>query len=219
MKMTETTAIKYDLRNAHGYASGAQTCLYLIPAAESSDGQIEIYMDVQIGSGTPMPAWHRRWYCLGSVGTSCEPESLQNALEQFEDEFREINAAYKGSEWDGSNQIGKWDRDAMEESNWDRIAMSARENCNPYWDASDWFQGSLSDIDLTKESVTAIAEYESGTADGAVLDATDCESFLRNAISERIEEIEYVFENGEPDDDYREELDAELSNLKRLIAA
>jgi hypothetical protein len=41
---------------------------------------------------------------------------------------------------------------------------------------------------------------------------------LRSAIGERIEEIEYVFENGEPDDDDREELDAELANLKRLIA-
>lgn len=215
--MTDTK-IKYDLRDAHGYASGAQTCLYLIPSKESANGEIEIYLDVQIGNGTPMPAWNRRWYCLGSVGTECECESLQNELSAFEDDFRAIDAAYKGSEWNGSNQIGQWDRDAIETNNWDQIAMSARETCNQYWNASDWFSGSLNDIDLGKESISAIAEYESGNADNAVLEKSDCEEFIRSAINSRIEEIEESIEHDENDDDEIIELQAELANLKRLAS-
>ena len=212
--------IKYELCNAHGYASGAQACLYLIPSKESASGNIEIYMDVQIGNGCPMSAWNNRWYTLGSVGTECEPESLQNELEQFEDEYREIDDAYLGSEWNGNNHIGQWDQAAIYNSNWDNIAMQARENCNQFWSATDWFQGSLADIDLTKESIAAIAEWESCTADGAVLDQDDCETFLRHAISERVEEITDSLEDLDSEDGQDEiiELTAELENLQRLQA-
>lgn len=212
------TEIKYELSNTHGYTSGTQACLYLIPSKESASGEIEIYMDVQIGNGCSMPAWHGRWYTLGSVGTECEPESLQNALEQFEDDFLEIDAAYNGTVWNGNNHIGQWDQDAIHNSNWDNIAMQAKENCNQFWFADDWFQGSLADIDLTKETIAAIAEWESGTADGAVLDQSDCETFLRHAIGERVEEITDDLEDLDSEDDQDEiiELTAELENLQRL---
>jgi hypothetical protein len=215
--MSETN-IKYDLRDAHGFARGVQTCLYLIPSKESKTGDIEIYMDVQIGNGMLMPAYNLLWYCLGSVGTECESESLQNALHEYEDDFRAIDAAYKGSAWNGHNQIGQWDQDEIHNSNWDQIAMTARENCNQYWNASDWFSGSLSDIDLGKGTIDEIAEYESRTADGAVLQAADCAEFLRHSIKARIDEIDDLLENSEADEEDRIDLTSELENLKRLAA-
>jgi hypothetical protein len=80
--------------------------LYLDPEARRI-GHWEMY-----GSGTPERVWHGRAVIadlpFGAVGESVE-EIVRS------DELRDLVAAlfalYEGSEWNGSNHIGRWQRD------------------------------------------------------------------------------------------------------------
>ena len=133
-------------------------------------------------------------------------------MKSHEDTFREIDAEYLGSEWDGRNVVGRWSDEAKSylAEPWTQIGESARESCNHYWSADDWFSCSIADINLSRESIKAIAEWESGNADGAILKTDDCETFLRNMLTQRAEELRDI---EEPDEDET----AELANITRLL--
>lgn len=117
-------------------------------------------------------------------------ESLQAQLSNYEAEFRAIDAAYLGAEWDGNNLRGKWDYMLLD-SDWDEIAERACESADCVWQAEDWFGGSIRDVCLTTgESLREIAEREAGWADGAILDADDAYEFLREKIAEALQELQ-----------------------------
>ena len=211
--MTDTTetAITYSVADVHGYQSGVQTCLYLIPSKESKSGGIEIYLWHHIGAGMPMPAYHGLWFCLGSPGTTFEAESLIEELKMHEDTFREIDAEYLNNKWDGHNNVGKWSETALLNDDWNQIGSECRENCNHYWEPCEWFQGSLSDIELNKPTIRDIAEHEADCADGAILNVDDCETWLRSMIEQRAEELRDIDERDEDEE-------SELAGLERLLA-
>jgi hypothetical protein len=111
--------------------------LYLDPEARRI-GHWEMY-----GSGTPERVWHGRAVIadlpFGAVGESVE-EIVRS------DELRDLVAAlfalYEGSEWNGSNHIGRWQRDDDEYCD-AKHELTERieklfEHVATYWSASEW---------------------------------------------------------------------------------
>jgi hypothetical protein len=211
----EQTEIVYDIGTGCVDSSGTlgyQASLYLIPSREHRDGKIEIYLWSHVWSGCPASACSNRWFCLGAVGVTVDRESLQSQLGAFEDDFREIDASYLGAEWNGSNYVGKWDRDS-EDERWHQIASQACESADKVWEAGDWFGGSIRDVELnTGEALSEIAEREAVHADGAILHTDDVLQFLRDAIQSELEELLDA-------DDEDDEDDAEkIALYQRLLA-
>ncbi len=93
--------------------SGASVTLYLIPAAENG-GKPQVYTFGHVGPGTPEAAWHRRHLSLGTVPLDTNAESLKAWLEGQAETLQAISALYQGSEWNGSNEVGRWHEDALD---------------------------------------------------------------------------------------------------------
>jgi hypothetical protein len=119
-------------------------------AATDTNWRFGLYLDPEArrvshwsmyGSGTPMPVWHGRALVIGlpygAVGSA-----VREIVES--DECRALLTAlcdsYRGSEWDGSNHVGRWqgegdgtDRHEKEEA----IEALFRE-VPTYWSASEY---------------------------------------------------------------------------------
>ena len=113
--------------------------VYLIPSLETG-AEPEITTHEGIGNlGTPMPAWHNLWHYLGRLPAACVGDSALAMLEDLEDTILQIDKAYLGSEWDGSNHVGKWDLnedfDYHLEQKWTEAAAEVAQ----YWLAGDWY--------------------------------------------------------------------------------
>lgn len=209
------TEITYDIDESHGAISGTQTYLYLIPSAESRSGAIEITLFRNIGPGSPEPAWHGRWYGLGSPGTEYVAESLIEYLQGHEDDLRRIDAAYLGSEWDGSNHRGRWEDGYGNEPDWFDL-----QDVASYWDAFDWCQD-MDATDLVAEHATvadAVADTISyARGENSHLEPEQTERAIRQKIESAIERAEYDLQDAD-DDDERQEAETELAAYKAFLA-
>ena len=77
--------------------------------------------------GTPAPAWNNRWAFVASFGHSCVGQSILDALMAHEGLARDVAAEYRGSEWDGSKDVGQWSEDAGEAKELLREAVQDEE--------------------------------------------------------------------------------------------
>lgn len=207
------TAITYDIDDSHGATSGTQTALYLIPAAESGSGAIEVCLFRNVGPGTPEPAWHGRWFYIGNPGTEYVAESLIEYLQGHEDDLRRINAAYLGSEWDGSNHRGRWEESIGDEAPW-----FDTQDVASYWDAFQWMEDADAD-DLASNGTMAAAVEEAisyARTENAYLEADQTERAIRQKIESAIERAERELELA--DDDDREEYAGKLAKLNAFLA-
>lgn len=202
--MTETkTTVTYNIDSYRNWQSGTAVHLYLIPAAESSDGQVHVDAWASVGAGCPMPAWHNRWLPLGTLPQEIVPESLREQLQGQERELLEIAGHYQGSEWNGSNHVGLWSDGDLLGARVDALDLS----CECYWTPADWYEPTTwpEILDGLREagSVEDFARIEVANADGdATLDADDVARYVTDRIRTRIEELD-----GTEDDDDREELE------------
>ena len=115
--------------------------VYLIPSAETG-GLPEITTHSGVGNiGTPMRAWNNRWHSLGVLPGRCVGSSALHCLQRLEDDILSLNAEYLGSEWDGSNLVGKWEESEDDPSgqHLEDAWMQAFDDCESYWDAGDWY--------------------------------------------------------------------------------
>jgi hypothetical protein len=115
--------------------SGYQIELYLDPETP------EVYLFEHVGAGVPMAAWHRRhrWVC--SIPDHAIPASVVEVLETYVGHLVALVEAYEGSEWDGSNYVGRWsDMAELDPDCWGRWEFSC------YWDPYLWFEGSDREI-------------------------------------------------------------------------
>ena len=121
----------------HGSCSGTQVRLILVPSLEN-DGVIRLYDNAAVGSGCPESVWHNRarsW----SVPVSADLDTLAELLADSEDLIREIDSRYLGSEWDGSNHVGRWEDAKAYEASFEEDDMYALiAQCPQYWDAGDY---------------------------------------------------------------------------------
>jgi hypothetical protein len=175
MNTTETLKINIDSDDeTHGSCSGTQVSLYLIPADETSSGAAEVVTFSNVGPGCPEAAWHGRWHCLGSPSVDFVAESLVEVLESQRDKLQRIADAYLGSEWDGNNHRGKWDKDA------DIDDVEIDLECETYWDADDWLGG---DWPSTDREILAATDLQSLA-----------ESYVDNAAGEARLQLDEVLE-------------------------
>jgi hypothetical protein len=219
----ETPAVIYPTAEALdtiGYSRDSwRFALYLIPAGESSSGRPEITSHSGVGNiGTPMPAWHGRWASIGSYGPDVQGESVLAALRELEPLLLAASDAYLGSEWDGSNHVGRWEVETDE----DGIALGceatdalylaweqAAESLVTAWDAGDWYapaRVSWADIceahgvdtERGESALAELAEHEEEVAasDGVLLSRT--EDALRSLLEEHREKLA---EDDDEDDD------------------
>jgi len=62
----------------------------------------------------PEPAWHHRHLALGPVPLDTNADSLKAWLVGQGETLDSISALYQGSEWNGSNEVGRWHDDAQD---------------------------------------------------------------------------------------------------------
>lgn len=109
--------------------------LYLVPAQETSHGLPEVEIFAGVGNiGIPMPAFNKRWVFVGEYRQRFVGASVLDALRGAEDQLVALSEAYRGSEWDGHNRVGRWDPHSALCS----FTVDLDE-CDRYWDADDWF--------------------------------------------------------------------------------
>lgn len=211
--------MRYDIRDYHGSVSGTQVSLYLIPGAENDDGQPQVFTWDCVGSGQPMPAFQGRWLRLGNISANCVAESLEQYLREHEDELLQIESRYKGSRWDGSNQIGEWDDDCSLFEMCDELVGGIE--VDQYCDAGDWFTGggvSLESFDAfesVREWAEAQVDEAAGCTPAAVLDVDEVEDYGRNWLTGR---LNYVLPKcGFADEHGYDEYADEVSTIRKLL--
>ena len=141
-----TAAPAIDLPTAEELDSGDRSensgwlCkLYLVPAEETETGRPRVETFCGVGSvGTPMQAFRRRWLSLGSYGAKIVGESVREQLEVAADLLVATANRYQGSEWDGSDRVGRWALDADDEMD-PSLDLPDHDGLRSYWDAADWF--------------------------------------------------------------------------------
>jgi len=125
--------------------SGYSVSLYLLPAEETKSGSVEIYAYSGVGNiGTPMPAFHGRWFGFGSYGVNVCGQSVLDVLKGMESQLLAVATHYEGTRWDGRNHVGVWaDEDDLgvgrsrHQLYWSWC--DAEDRLRSYWDAIDWF--------------------------------------------------------------------------------
>jgi len=221
--MTTTTTLNIDIHSGDETicsVSGTQVSLYLIPADETSSGVAKVTTVRNVGPGCPEPAWHSRWHCLGNLSVDFIAESLVEVLESQRDTLEQIAASYLGSEWDGSNHVGRW-REWL-----DGIEIDLE--CETYWPASDWLgQTTLEEtardvLDLgdgtIETAVDEILHYAEGTAR---LEESDVEAVVRDRLddyrTETMERLEALTEGEDSEDSEAKELARRIAECDKAL--
>lgn len=173
--------------------SGSKATLYIDPEGP------RVYTFGYVGNASwPMAAHHRIHISLGSVPLSTVPNSLKEWLEAHTDEIEALIAEYQGSEWNGSNHIGKWsdESDELHTALDQQLQEAFNQNeIQTYWDASDWYAGdpqSVISAAIGAGSIETAVENELDSAqmNGALLDPDDAEEALRTLLKEHAEDLE-----------------------------
>jgi hypothetical protein len=157
------------------------------------------------GDGTPMPAWHGRWAhvldvppetCGQDIAHTLGSDACLNALVSLAE-------SYIGSEWDGSNMVGRWERKPEDEYNPDPHGLEAAIDADrvvwrTYWCAKDYIWGNASSVVdvinsalLDGDDFDAVAELWENEADrngGILLDPTRLAEAFEKALAEALEE-------------------------------
>jgi len=133
-----------------------------------------VYAFTTIGSGTPMNVWHNRALAL-SVGALASGKHLRDLLEGDEAQaiLADLCDQYKGTEWDGRNNVGIWpcDEDTGLPDYTVPVATLEQmiEGVPSYWSAADWLSPAWSECKRDVED--AILSSKDEAAEDAALDA------------------------------------------------
>lgn len=192
--------------------SGAQRPLVVLDPES-----MHVYTWGAVGAGSPEPVWHGRHRVLGTVPVEADPDGLLEVLQSQERKIRKVASLYLGSEWDGSNRIGRWEdsEEDWEDSAEDDLDLSGVAT---YWDASEWYAGDPCTVTtdaLASESIEAAAAAEVEQARLAwppiLLQQADAEDALRELLEQERERLDELI--AEVDED--EERDADEANEDR----
>lgn len=130
--MTTDTSVHIHLPSAndldsgdYSLASGWLGRLYLVPAAETTDGSPAVRLFSGFGMCWPQAAHERRWRYLGSYGPMVVGQSIREQLDEQAEELVELSGEYIGD--------GHWRWPAPEDDYIDR------DRIRHYWTAEDWY--------------------------------------------------------------------------------
>jgi len=184
--------------------SGTKVKIYL----EGETGRVYSYGDVG-GNSMPGEAFHGLDICLLVVDKDVVVESLQAWLEERMDTLCEVHDCFEGSPWNGSNHVGQWDDDRLQELLDGLEQDMADEPLPTYWEAGD-FLGDMDASTLEAEVLgkgldNVVEEYVTG-GEGNGYHVRDED--LREEIERRLRDVIY---------EARE--DGETERAERLTAA
>lgn len=169
--------------NCWSRISGIRVELYLIPAEENDGAAAQVFAFSCVGSGSPLHAWNHRWLHLCSVPPDAVPGELEQIVQAHETEILKLAEAYRGSEWDGNNHVGRWELDD-EYATW--ALSEAVSECPTYWDVDEWFDGG----DPTAVHTRALELGVEAATDAEVKDALSSGVYLARAdVAKAIERL------------------------------
>jgi hypothetical protein len=132
--------------------SGNRTSLVFRPSLESDGDNPELRTDRSIGgNSTPMDVWHSRALSIplpnDARGTEIEEYLAGDDAQSL---LWELDSLYLGSEWDGSNHIGRWERDEDDyrgrvEEIIEELGRGIDDCVVTYWRAGDYLSPVWSD--------------------------------------------------------------------------
>ena len=134
-------------------AYGQKTDIYLDPEKKA------VYTFVGSNS-SPMDAFHNIDLLLMRVHNGSIASSVQAAIENISENIGSVIDLYLGTEWDGSNHVGRWDEGLCDELE----CLQEKLSLTPaacYWDASEWFGPVVDDLK---------AEWKSGKTADQIID-------------------------------------------------
>lgn len=193
---SKTTVIYPSARDLDAPLRDYSIDLYLIPAEESSSGEVEIETHNGVGNiGWPVRAHNGRWFSLGSVPAGAVGQSVLDALKGQEAHWLELASRYLGTEWDGHNHIGRWMED--EDGGYDPVIdnlfadVAIKEDAGDALDGAGW--GDLCrkygiDPERGRDAMAELAAAIEATAaaDGYHLDGL--ERFLEDQLEDWADE-------------------------------
>ena len=129
--------------------SGYRHGLYLIPAGETGGPGVVIHPYAG-NQSPPMPAYHARWWFLGSYGEDIVGQSVLEALRAREQLLNAVSESYQGCKWSGLDLAGSFGFDFIEfEARWEGFI----DELTHYRQANEWFDPSEVDwVALCREA-------------------------------------------------------------------
>ena len=152
------------------------TAIYLDPEKRN------VYTFLETG-GTPMAAYHKIDKLVLRVYPGAIASSVYNELLVIEDRLAAILGEYQGTVWNGSNHVGKWSQDGLDQMEALGEYQGQREIAY-YWDAGDWF---------SPVSETLKASWEEGQTAEQIIDGQGCGS-EQDGMCDRDEAISWLKE-------------------------
>jgi hypothetical protein len=112
--------------------SGWQTNIYLNPENET------VYTFLTCNS-VPASAYHNIDQFICKVWNEAIPESVRDGVMSVIDRLQAILDDYQGSEWNGSNHVGRWKIRGTEDDQESYEPISQDISIGYYYDPCDWF--------------------------------------------------------------------------------
>jgi len=131
-----------------------------VPATDDDPPRVVTHAGVG-NIGIPEPAFCGRWRWLCRLPKKAVGTTVVEALEDATDELLALAGTYAGSEWDGSNLVGRWsdgepwDRDAFE------LGVATYDTADSYLSSGSWEEWcDWHDVkpDMASEGVQALAK-------------------------------------------------------------
>jgi len=142
-------------------AQGTTTAIYLDPEKQN------VYTFLDTGA-IPMTAYHNIDQLVLRVRPGAIASSVYNELLVIEDRLAAILGQYQGTVWNGSNHIGKWSQDGLDQMEaLDEYQGQRVNEIAYYWDAGDWF---------SPVSDTLKASWQEGQTAEQIIDGQGCGS-------------------------------------------
>lgn len=202
-------AITYDLHDYFGTAYN-NVQLVLDPNLDRfGKPRPRVSTWANVGPGWPSSTEQRLVLVLCRLRPDVCADSLQDWLEQREDELEAICEGYE-EEHVGGSWIGSWFDDAasLADALGDKIEQALVDHeIDSYWKAGDWFVdapdiGDAEDCDTIQE--WAESAHDEALDQGARLDLDETEETLRYYLEQRLEEIGQMDDEDLDDDDVRD---------------
>jgi hypothetical protein len=150
---TSIEAIKND-----DFTGEWKTDIYLDPISE------RIYSFTNTG-GIPMDAYNGIDLRILTVRPGAIAESVYDYLSSIEELLKTLLGEFEGTEWNGSNEIGKWKRDEDGFNTLDYIQSSYAPEIASYWPAGDWFSPITYELKV---------KWETGMTAEEIIDSEGC---------------------------------------------
>ena len=155
----------------------AEASIYNSIYFDPEESKIILFTDTQ--SSWPAAAHHKLWTSICRVPDNSTPESVVEVLLGCEALVTDLASAWIGSEWDGSNHVGVWDKPALEFASFKIEDYFHTHNFCVEWAVEYWLDGDaeyiyfLNKNGKSKDEIVELLHLgEAGSEDGFITKAS-----------------------------------------------